>query len=107
MGLKLLGKWFQFGDPGRSGGTDSQWDTLTGVPGLPGYRTGTSYVPETGPAILHRGEMVVPEAQAERVRNGTAGGPLVHVERMIVQDATDIDRFASRLGRQLAMKVVA
>jgi phage-related minor tail protein len=29
---------------------------------LPGYAVGTSYVPETGPAILHRGEAVIPAA---------------------------------------------
>jgi len=31
------------------------------------------------------------------------GGPTVHVQTMVVQDATDIDRVASRLGRQLMM----
>jgi hypothetical protein len=106
MGAKILGSWFQFGNPGRRGGSDSQWNTLGIPPGLPGYGNGTSYVPNTGPAILHRGEMVVPEPAASAARSGS-NGPLVNVERMIVQDATDIDRFASRMGRQLAMRVPA
>lgn len=32
-----------------------------------------------------------------------AGGPSVHIDTMVVQDATDIDRVAMRLGRQLMM----
>jgi hypothetical protein len=108
MGFRALGTWFQFGDPGRSGGSDSQWDHLRTIPGLPGYANGTSYVPDTGPAFLHRGEMVVPSGAADRVRSGSgSASALVHVETMVVQDATDIDRFASRLGRQLAMRVPA
>jgi len=60
MGAKILGTWFQFGDPGRSGGSDSQWDSLRSVPGLPGYQRGTGFVSSTGPAMLHRGEAVIP-----------------------------------------------
>jgi hypothetical protein len=41
------------------------------------YAVGTDYVPETGPALLHQGEMIVPADQAEQVRQarGTASGP--------------------------------
>jgi len=37
---------------------------------------GTMFVPETGPAIVHKGEIVIPEPQASRVRAGreTLGG---------------------------------
>jgi hypothetical protein len=38
---------------------------------IPGYQTGTPYVPQTGPAILHRGEAVIPAAQN---RGGGGGG---------------------------------
>lgn len=34
------------------------------------YATGTDYVPRTGPALLHKGEMVIPARQAERIRQG-------------------------------------
>lgn len=107
MGMKILGSWFQFGNPGRRGGSDAQWDHLRAVPGLPGYATGTSYVPETGPAILHRGEAVIPARQAEAMRQGGSASPAINIETMIVQDANDVEILASRLGRQLAMRVPA
>lgn len=42
--------------------------------GLPAFASGTSFVPATGPAIVHRGEMILPEDVAEAVRNGSGGG---------------------------------
>ncbi len=33
------------------------------IKGMPSYQNGTPYVPQTGPALLHRGEAVVPAAQ--------------------------------------------
>jgi TP901 family phage tail tape measure protein len=37
---------------------------------LPAYAQGTPFVPSTGPAMLHAGEMVIPRAIANRIRNG-------------------------------------
>lgn len=34
----------------------------------PSYQMGTDFVPETGPATLHRGEMVIPKEEAEALR---------------------------------------
>lgn len=34
---------------------------------------------------------------------GMGGGPVIHVEKMVVQDASDAERVASALGRKLAM----
>ena len=42
---------------------------------LPTYEQGTPFVPVTGPAMLHAGEMVVPRAIAERIRNGEGMDP--------------------------------
>ena len=39
----------------------------------PSYQAGTNYVPETGPATLHKGEMVIPKTQADVMRQ-TFGG---------------------------------
>lgn len=41
-----------------------------GVPlsGLRSYKYGTPYVPETGPAMLHSGEMVIPANKAKKLR---------------------------------------
>lgn len=92
MGAKILSTWYQFGNPGHSGGGDGQWDSLRVPPGLASYQRGTPYVPQTGPALLHQGEKVVPRE-----------GSLVHIDTMVVQDATDIDVFAAGLSRKLAL----
>ncbi len=50
------------------------------------YQHGSMFVPQTGPAMLHRGEIVVPPGPSEQIRRGQAalggatgggGGPLV------------------------------
>ena len=96
MGARVLGTWFQFGDPGRSGGSDSQWDAVRVPNALPGYRAGTPYVPRTGPALLHKGEAVIPAN-----RNGGAGGPLVHIEHLEVKNGMDAAATASGIGQRL------
>lgn len=52
------------------------------------YQHGTMFVPQTGPAFLHRGEIVVPPGPSERIRRGEAalgsgggaGGGVVRLE---------------------------
>ena len=56
------------GDSGGGGGTGGAEDE---------YAAGTNYVPFTGPAILHQGEMVIPAAQAANMRRGGSGGMIV------------------------------
>ena len=70
MGTKILGTWYQFGDPGHTGGTDGQWSHFRMPPGLPAYRLGAPYVPATGPAVLHAGEAVLPRVEAAQYRAG-------------------------------------
>lgn len=41
--------------------------------GLPAYATGTAYVPRTGPALIHEGEMILPAPVARIVRNARGG----------------------------------
>jgi hypothetical protein len=41
---------------------------------LPAYAAGTWDVPETGPAILHEGEVVLPRVMADQFRGGRLGG---------------------------------
>jgi hypothetical protein len=38
--------------------------------GYKGYATGTDFVPETGPAVLHKGEAVLTREQGEAYRAG-------------------------------------
>jgi hypothetical protein len=103
MGIKLLGDWYQFGNPGHSGGSDAQWSNLRSIPGLPGYRTGVPYVPGTGPAQLHVGEAVLNRADAARYR---AGAPNVAV---VIEDGAlsfladfirvEVDDYAEQAAR--------
>ncbi len=55
-----------------------------------GYQRGAWNVPRTGPAFLHRGEMVVPAGPAERVRRGAAGGTMNVTFN--IYDATDPEK---------------
>lgn len=44
--------------------------------GLPSYDVGTAYVPSTGPALIHRGETILPAAVADFARrSGLSLGP--------------------------------
>lgn len=36
--------------------------------GMPSYKNGTPFVPRTGPAIVHQGEMIVPAPKAKKMR---------------------------------------
>jgi hypothetical protein len=42
--------------------------------GLPAYATGTTYVPRTGPALIHEGEMILPAPVARFLRQPQGGG---------------------------------
>jgi len=48
---------------------------VTGKP-IPKYQEGTDYVPETGPAMLHQGEKVVPAEENIPFRPGVPGEPV-------------------------------
>lgn len=81
---------------------------------IPGFARGTSFAPggialvgERGPELVNlpRGSEVIPNnrLRAEMNERSGGGGPTVTIQQMVVQDATDIDRVASRLGRALLM----
>jgi len=44
---------------------------------------GTDYVPSTMPAVLHKGEAVLPAPVAQQYREG-AGGVTIHIENLNV-----------------------
>lgn len=35
---------------------------------MPSYKWGTDYVPQTGPAMIHQGEMIIPAPKAKKLR---------------------------------------
>lgn len=50
---------------------------------LAGLQKGTDYVPRTMPAVLHKGEAVLPAPVAQQYREG-AGGVTIHIENLNV-----------------------
>jgi TP901 family phage tail tape measure protein len=74
---------------------------FTGVPGdFWSYQRGTAFVPFTGPAILHRGEMVIPRELADMIREGGFGprgvNVQVYVDASKVSDPEEVARMVSR-----------
>lgn len=96
MGAKVLSQWYQFGDPGRAGGSDSQWTHLRVPPGLPAYAAGSERIPADGLALLHRDEAVLDPAEAERWRRGGRGVYIAHAE---FRDSVSAEAVLARMAR--------
>lgn len=62
----------------------------------PAYAEGTNYVPETGMALLHKGEAVIPAKYNQPFGAGAAANVInnVHINNPVVTD----NRFADQLG---------
>jgi hypothetical protein len=45
-----------------------------GAPGLAAFKTGSWFVPATAPAVVHKGEMILPADVAQAVRDAAGGG---------------------------------
>ena len=74
----------------KKGGEKGLFDQLLkGSMSLPSYQHGTDYVPQTGPAFLHAGEMVIPESKSKGGKGDTY---------LTIIEATDVESFAKRYG---------
>jgi len=60
------------------------WEQQYGLK-LPGYAVGTSYVPVTGPALLHEGEAVIPKAFNPLAGGGQGNGEMLAELRALRQ----------------------
>lgn len=109
MGTKILGTWYQFGNPGKTSGShDSQWDSLRAIPGLGSFYSGTPYVPSTGPITAHRGEAVLNPSEAREYRaRGGAGGPLIGklAETVYFTNPTDARIVTSDLAHKVTQRL--
>ena len=65
-----------------------------GIKGLVGYQAGTSFVPETGPYLLHRGEAVLPKRKVEVSPNGERTINITITGNTFVSE----EDFAERIG---------
>ncbi|MBB6281800.1 hypothetical protein [Geobacillus subterraneus] len=74
---------------------------------LKGYAGGLNYVPyDRFPALLHRGEMVLPRGEAQEYREGRASGVSVTISgnTFHVRQESDIQRIAYELAQLLERK---
>lgn len=67
------------------------------------YKLGAYRVPRTGPAVVHQGEMILPQPLAEAIRRGFGGGrgggqPVLNVEHMHISQPADALLFAKTVS---------
>lgn len=110
MGTKIYGTWYQFGNPGHTGGTDSQWTHLRAIPGLGGFLGGSPYLPSSGPIMAHKGEAVLPPTEAAQYRaRGGVGGPLIGklADTVVFTNPADVEVVTSDLARKVVTRLAA
>jgi TP901 family phage tail tape measure protein len=72
------------------------------------YQRGTVFVPFTGPAILHRGEMVIPRELADLIREGGFGPRGVNVQVYVdASKVSDPEEVARHVSRELVRRLRA
>jgi len=84
-------------------------DIVGGIGNIFGFETGTPFVPETAPAIVHRGERILSaddnKALVKAVDRGgrsiVVNGPLLNVEGSLVTDEAAMERFAEEIDMRL------
>jgi len=87
-----LGKYL-IGDIGKTGEVGGVIKDLLSY--LPKFATGTPYVPQTGLAIVHQGERIIP---ADQNRGGFGGNIIIHVNG--AGHAQDVRRAAGQGARE-------
>jgi hypothetical protein len=72
------------------------------------YQRGTVFVPFTGPAVLHRGEMVIPRELADLIREGGFGPRGLSVQVYVdASKVSDPEEVARRVSRELVRRLRA
>lgn len=66
--------------------------------GIPGYATGTDYVPRTGLALIHQGERIIPAAQNKPGASGITYAPIINIDSRT--DRAEVQRLVSGAVRQ-------
>jgi len=69
----------------------------------PSYETGTDYVPETGLALLHKGEQVIPSNRVPAKTSG--GGVTIIMENPVFQDLATQRQVFAQIAEVVAKRV--
>lgn len=91
----------------RSGSTSRNYRLFKERQLVRGYAGGLNYVPyDRFPALLHRGEMVLPRGEAEEYRKGRASGVSVTISgnTFNVRQDSDIQKIAYELAKLIEQK---
>lgn len=91
-GLKYYEQAVKMVGAGSSSGGSSSFS-------MPSYDVGTPYVPETGLALVHKGEKITPAN-----RNANSGKVEININNPTVRNDSDIDAIASAVERVLSRK---
>ncbi|MBW2093055.1 MAG: hypothetical protein JRI34_13145 [Deltaproteobacteria bacterium] len=84
-------------------------DIVGGIGKIFGFQHGTPFVPETAPAIVHRGERILSADDNKRlvqaIESGAGGvtihGPLINVEGSLAADEVTLERFVEEIEERL------
>jgi phage-related protein len=71
------------------------------------YQRGSWFVPFTGLALLHRGEMVIPRDVADEIRSGRAGRPVTVNITVNAGGVADPEQLADIVGREIVRRLRA
>lgn len=88
--------------PGTS--KSSKKNTYRPIAGQRAHNGGLDYVPyDSYPALLHKGETVLPREEANNRRNGRGGGITIAklADQIIIREDADIDRITDGIVRKL------
>ncbi|MFE4812796.1 hypothetical protein ACFQ9Y_16905 [Peribacillus simplex] len=102
IGRKIAG-FFEGGNPGTS--SSKKKNTYRPIAGQRAHNGGLDYVPyDSYPALLHKGETVLPREEANRRRNGRGGQPInltINYSGGGRMDEQEMNRFSEFLVRNI------
>jgi hypothetical protein len=96
--LEVIGLGGEAESASNGGGVESS---------IPAYASG-GYVPETGIALLHAGEYVVPASDVETISTGSRGDTYnsYHFDQLVLPNVANYDEFKSALERDYRLSAV-
>jgi len=72
----------------------------------PSYETGTDYVPETGLALLHKGEQVIPSNRVPMNQGGQQGTVVnINMTNPVFQDLATQRQVFAAIASEITMKI--